>query len=428
MATLISTPAQLQAINSNLTGQFELANDIDMSGINFTVIGDGSTSAKRFKGIFDGKGFKIKNLKINKTTANIGLFGFTENATIKNVGLENCEVNGTSATNYVGAIVGYAYNTLIEQCYSTGSVFGQYGVGGIIGWNAGSSLINSWSSCSTSGKGRIGGLVGNLVNVSSFITNSYCFGLPYSSETAIPASALVGSLGTGVSATNVVDSYYNSDVFNFSVAGNPLTTSQFADSSNFSSWDSNIWGYGSYPYLKLFGLPATPAQNITVTLNSHSGIAKQLLDVSKRVVRVNVSHSKQLNSFNALELIKNANVNSHIEQIVSNVVVLKNANVKSYQVTSYLDEIGSEITRVVTTQRILQSHVNPIDSVIVVDIPVRTEIPVFAEVFLLSSQSEIEYLLGQTLLADKHNQSATTKILNQSTIYTTENRTEMEVN
>lgn len=428
MATLISTSAQLQSINSNLTGQFELVNDIDMSGINFTVLGDGSTSAKRFKGTFDGKGYKIKNLKINKTTANIGLFGFTENATIKNVGLENCEVNGTTATNYVGSIVGYAYNTLIEQCYSTGSVFGQYGVGGIVGWNAGSTLLNSWSSCSTSGKGRIGGLVGNLVNVNSFITNSFCYGLPFASETAIPASALLGSLGTGVSATNVVNSYYNSDVFSFSVAGNPLTTTQFADSSNFPAWDSNVWGYGSYPYLKLFGVPATPTQKITVTLNSHSDIANQIVNVSKRVVRVNVSHTNQLDSSNALDLIKNANVMSHIEQIVSNVTVLKNANVKSYEVSSFINEVGSMTTRVVTTQRLMQSSVNPIDSVIIVDIPLRTEMPVYAEVYITSNQSEVEYQLGQTDLANKMNQSTLNQLTNQSNIYITENRTELEVN
>ena len=38
MVTLISTPSQLQAMSNNLKESYELANNIDMAGFNFTPI------------------------------------------------------------------------------------------------------------------------------------------------------------------------------------------------------------------------------------------------------------------------------------------------------------------------------------------------------------------------------------------------------
>ncbi|WP_227633389.1 hypothetical protein, partial [Klebsiella pneumoniae] len=69
---------------------------------NFKPIGT-STSSQRFKGKFNGKGFKVKNLTINESTANVGLFGYTENATIQNLGIENAIVVGNNV-NYVGIL------------------------------------------------------------------------------------------------------------------------------------------------------------------------------------------------------------------------------------------------------------------------------------------------------------------------------------
>jgi len=51
MATLISTPQQLDDIRNNLSGIYELSNDIDMSSWgNWTPIDD-------FSGSLDGKGY-----------------------------------------------------------------------------------------------------------------------------------------------------------------------------------------------------------------------------------------------------------------------------------------------------------------------------------------------------------------------------------
>ncbi|WP_342598806.1 hypothetical protein MHB48_15220 [Psychrobacillus sp. FSL H8-0483] len=409
MATLISTPAQLQAINNNLTASYELVNDIDLTGINFTVLGDGTTSAKRFKGTFEGKGYKIKNLNINRTTANVGLFGFTEGATIKNVGLEN--VNISTTQNYCGGLVGYSINTNIDQCYTTGEVFGQYGVGGLIGWLAAttsSTISNCFSSANTTGKGRVGGFVGNLLDTKSFISNSYAYGLPTTLETSYPASGLVGDINA-LAKSNVTNSYYNSDLNNFHIVGIGLTTSQFADSSNFSNWDSNIWGFASYPYLKIFGVPPIPSKKVTINLNSHLNVIYSSLGRSKRKVSISLSHTGNVTgeTYRSRQLIKN--ITSHIDEIVSNVTTLQNANVKNYEVLSYIKGIGSNASRIVRTVRTVESDVQPIQIITDIQIPFKIGKPVYATVYVVENPTNLN------------------KLVNQSNTHVKENATEMSV-
>ena len=90
------------------------------------------TQANPFKGTFDGGDNTISNLVVEGEN-NVGLFGYADNATIKNVKLENVNVKGTDC---VGAIAGQVYSTsLIDNCHVSGSiqVEGQTNVGGIVG-------------------------------------------------------------------------------------------------------------------------------------------------------------------------------------------------------------------------------------------------------------------------------------------------------
>ena len=90
------------------------------------------TKDNPFKGTFDGGDYTISNLVVEGEN-NVGLFGYADNATIKNVKLENVNVKGTDC---VGAIAGQVYSTsLIDNCHVSGSikVEGQTNVGGIVG-------------------------------------------------------------------------------------------------------------------------------------------------------------------------------------------------------------------------------------------------------------------------------------------------------
>ena len=90
------------------------------------------TQANPFKGTFDGGNNTISNLVVEGEN-NVGLFGYADNATIKNIKLENVNVKGTDC---VGAIAGQVFSTsLIDNCHVSGSiqVEGQTNVGGIVG-------------------------------------------------------------------------------------------------------------------------------------------------------------------------------------------------------------------------------------------------------------------------------------------------------
>ena len=124
----ITTPAQLEALalyvnagnGSQTSGKFyKLMNDIDLSGYsNWIPIGN-SSATNYFQGRFDGNDFVVKNLKITGTSNYSGLFGYLLNATIKNLGIVNCNINGGQ---YTGGLAGYNNATSITNCYVTGNV------------------------------------------------------------------------------------------------------------------------------------------------------------------------------------------------------------------------------------------------------------------------------------------------------------------
>ena len=87
-----------------------LATNIDMSGVtDFKPISyhaDCSNSGRpRFRGTFDGQGFSIKNLKMESSEGNVGLFGLVHaGATIKNLTIDStCSFTYTGGSSAVSA-------------------------------------------------------------------------------------------------------------------------------------------------------------------------------------------------------------------------------------------------------------------------------------------------------------------------------------
>lgn len=134
--TIIKTAEDLAAMANNPSGKYILMNDIDLSGIDWTPIG---SNEDPFTGILNGNGKKIKNLTISvddgAKTENVGFFGVTSNATISNMALENVNIKTPTTYNKgsVGALVGHAENTNIDNVSVTGSVSGHQKVGGLVG-------------------------------------------------------------------------------------------------------------------------------------------------------------------------------------------------------------------------------------------------------------------------------------------------------
>uniref|UniRef100_UPI004057B7FE GLUG motif-containing protein n=1 Tax=Candidatus Electrothrix sp. TaxID=2170559 RepID=UPI004057B7FE len=212
----ITSCEELQDINNNLAGNYYLANDIDCAGfyfdnanLGFMPIGDADTP---FTGKFDGQGFTISNVVINRPSMNyVGVFGYAgirngaTDVVISDVNLTGIEITGNS---HVGGLFGQLYDGTIENINTEGTVRGnvvlgglggdavsssishasssgsvimnnptgntsQIFYGGLIGGNERSEISCSSSDAEVTGNYRVGGLVGNN---SGTITNSFATG------------------------------------------------------------------------------------------------------------------------------------------------------------------------------------------------------------------------------------------------------------
>lgn len=193
----ISRLDQLQAMQDYPDSHFILMDDIDASstssGDGFDPVGDQATP---FTGSFDGNGFIISDLSINRSTEQyVGLFGYTaDGSTLQNIRLE--DVNITGGTE-VGALAG-SNNGDILNSYTTGTVNGSDDVGGLAGRNNGT-IGESFSSANTTGTNdNVGGLAGNN---SSTIINAYALGSVTGNEN------VGGLIGTNAGSGSVSLSY-----------------------------------------------------------------------------------------------------------------------------------------------------------------------------------------------------------------------------
>ena len=156
---------QLQAINTNLTGNYALRNSIDATGTEqkgFISIGSYDQTFKNaFKGKFDGIDYNIFGLTINGNGKDyVGLFGVTNGATINNVTLVGGSITGG---NNVGAVVGNANNTILNNVVNSAAVSGDSNVGGIVGSATNSAIKDAINTGTINGSGdNVGGLIGNL--------------------------------------------------------------------------------------------------------------------------------------------------------------------------------------------------------------------------------------------------------------------------
>jgi len=167
-----------------------------------------------FRGNFDGKNHTIYNLfhgttpetpdwnnpdnpfgdmdAIDFSGWDRALFGFVENATIKNVRLENAVVTGASKIATLALEV--RGNSLIENCHTTGYVNAVAEVGGsaggLIAYLTSGQVINCSADVTTLGMRYIGGLIG-LVRSDGVVRNCSASGAAHCVE--YDAGGLVGT-------------------------------------------------------------------------------------------------------------------------------------------------------------------------------------------------------------------------------------------
>ena len=189
-AVKIYTAQDLHDIGNNLSGSYVLMNDIDLSQFQngeWTPIGfydmsnDNGKYDTCFRGVFDGQGHVIRNLKISGLRKCSGLFAASFGAEIKNVGMENTMLNiNLDTLNGAGALCGWIGNGIVSNCYSTGGVSiitpSAIDAGGFAGYGENSIISN----CNNAGNinvsseygSRAGGICGRSSNVKIISCNN----------------------------------------------------------------------------------------------------------------------------------------------------------------------------------------------------------------------------------------------------------------
>jgi hypothetical protein len=271
---------------------FEQTADIDASptslwynGSGFTPI-SGESSYSAFLGNYDGNGFVIDGLFINRdTTTKVGLFTRVHGSII-NLGLTNVDITGHWT---VGGLAGSLRGS-VNTCYITGSVGGESHVGGIAG-SFHNYAVNCYSLCNVNGYGW---WVGGLFGTSFGGTVINCF-----SASSVAGDAYVGSL-VGYNDGYVYNSFWDTQVSGWTSTnlGTGKTTAQMKDIRTYTdlawspglspAWDfygnqnddtgnEDIWGINStdndgYPFLMWQGysVPLYAPENVLIITNESS--------------------------------------------------------------------------------------------------------------------------------------------------------------
>ena len=260
------------------TADIDASNSTNLNaGKGWNPIGDSISSS--FKGIYDGQGFSINNLTINRPTEdNVGLWGYVYNGTVKNLRFDNATVKGKEA---VGIAIGGTYAATLSNLHATGTTNGDESVGGLIGHlynnstlslssfegsvsgNTGdtsnylatgglvgeseykSTISTSWSTGNVSGNYAVGGLLGK--NAYGSIHNSYSRASVIAAERI--SGGLIGWNQTDSDVNGPVNNYSTGTVSNTSASndlggliGYQASCSSCSDEGSGNFWDTTTSG------------------------------------------------------------------------------------------------------------------------------------------------------------------------------------------
>ena len=168
--------------NSIVVNDSVLTEDGSLKGTpaqTWTPIG---TSSYKYAGVFDGQGHTISGVYINGSNSYVGLYGYIDAGTVKNVVLADSYIAGYQ---YVGGICGYISGAAqISNCHNSATVYASYDsdsdAGGICGYMGNSSA--TISGCTNDGyisvyRRNVGGICG--YQSSGTITNCHNNGRIY---------------------------------------------------------------------------------------------------------------------------------------------------------------------------------------------------------------------------------------------------------
>ncbi len=285
---------QTADIDASATSNWYYGSDVYSVSEGLLTIGrfynTGTSDEPYFTGTYDGQNFVISNIYIERyNDYYTGLFGITKVATIKNLGVVDCDVRGM---NTVGGLVGKAAeSTHISNAYVTGNVTtSNYNVGGFIGYNGdsesdnGCTVYNSYTNATVVGTETCGGLIG--VNYGS-LKNVYALGtvqgirsgglISRNTGTVVDSYAsgtISGNEAGGFiySNTGIVKYCYSLVEVNSSSAGGFMYSSNTSLTSNYWRQDAGSFNSGLFDLLNTNVGNITPASNVNMKVHgTYSG-------------------------------------------------------------------------------------------------------------------------------------------------------------
>ena len=240
------------------------------SGQGWIPIGNLSTA---FTGTYEGNGYVISNLFINRYESYQGFFGNIDNAKVTNLGLEDIDL---TVKDDSGGLSGRSFASIVIGCYATGTLVSTDAssgyCGGFIGNHSGtgSTIMNCYSGVSVSGANYIGGFA---YYIGASVENCYSYGNV--TATVYGGGGFVASGGAAVA-----NCFWDKEASGIttSTAGTGKTTAEMKTESTFTDagWDFvNIWamngsinnGYPSFAndVITVPILSTVSAQNIFAT-------------------------------------------------------------------------------------------------------------------------------------------------------------------
>ena len=167
-----------------------LDNDLDLSGCQWTPIGNGGNFGRYFAGTFDGQYHKITNLHHHYTGDELvrnGLFGVvSDGGTLKNLLVIDADIASNDGSLLAGILADWVNGGTVENCYTSGKIENNVGdkmVGGLIGQCTWSTQVKGCASDATvistesdeDHVDTVGGLIGQWENSadSSSITDCW---------------------------------------------------------------------------------------------------------------------------------------------------------------------------------------------------------------------------------------------------------------
>ncbi len=157
-------------------------------------IGD---SNNKYQGTFDGNNKTITNLYINASQNYMGLFGYTDEGTIKNLTFEYANV--TETNNYAGVLVGKAFRGSTLQnikISNTCQIKGGKYTGGIAGYLDGNAY-NCVNCATVQGIQNIGGLCGHYSRSRTGNSMTACANYGNVTASSLAVGGLVGYFDSG---------------------------------------------------------------------------------------------------------------------------------------------------------------------------------------------------------------------------------------